>query len=139
MTKWTKRLIFFMRLSDLSTAERRALRRAFSNFGSGQTEADENKMFDNPAKFSVSGSAPAQVIAFNTLAKPAMLTALKNRVDVLPQILWYIMDNRTGTRGQLLNTNDPGVVVTGQQWDWQDAKTRAFELRDLQQIKVAIT
>ncbi len=134
MTQWMKRLIFFMRLSDLTTAERQALRRAFSNFGSGQTEADEDKMFDNPAKFSVSGTAPAQVIAINTLAKPAMLTALKNRVDVLPQILWYIMDNRTGTRGQLLNTNDADVTERGQQWHWSDAKARVFELRDLQQI-----
>ncbi len=138
MTEWTTRLILFIRITDLSANKRQALRRAFSNFGSGESEADEDKMFDNPPKFSVSGVAPAQVIAINTLMKPPMLAELRSHTDALPQILWFIMDNRTGTRGQLLNTNDAGVDVTGQQWDWEDAKARAFELRGLQQIEAEL-
>jgi len=131
MTEWTKRLIFLMRVSDLSAAERQTLRRAFSNNDSGERETDEDKMFDAPAIFSTTGELPAQVLAINTLAKPAMLTALRGRMEVLPQAIYYVIDNRTATRGQLLATNDGGVTVTGQPWDWLDVLARLFTLRGL--------
>ena len=135
MTAWTRRLIFFMRTADISAAERRLLRRAFSRNGSGETEADEDKAFDNPAKFSLTGNDPAQVIAINTLAKPAILRALRVRADVLPQALWYVVGNETGVNdGVLLRTNDPDVTPAGQTWDWQDAIARVDALRGLKPI-----
>jgi len=133
MTDWTRRLIFLMRITDLSTAERRTLRRAFSNNGSGESESDEDKAFDNPAIFSLSGELPAQVLAINTLTKPAMLTALRNRMDVLPQAIYYLIDNRRATRSQLLATNDGGVTVSNQHWNWSNTLARAAT-RGLQPI-----
>ena len=131
MTEWTRQLIFFMRISDLSAAERRTLRRAFSNFGSGESETDEDKMFAAPPLFSTTGVTPAQAFGISTAAKPAMLAALKSRLDVLPQVLYYVIDNRTGQVGELRNTNDPGVTASGQQWTWQDAVGRVETLRGL--------
>ncbi len=133
-TEWTSQFVFFMRLSDLSASERETFARAFSDNDSGEREADEEKMFDSAPGFSADGLAPAVVLGISTAVKPAILTALLERLDIFTSSLWYEFDNRTGLVGRLLDTNDAGVTVTSQRWSWAKSVERLEAVSGLEPI-----
>lgn len=83
ITDW-KYCLYIVVRSDLVTVPRKtALAKLFSDNGSGETEANEAKMFDSAVRLSVSGNEPVQAFGLYTPVKESMRGAIKTLIETL--------------------------------------------------------
>lgn len=122
----------FVKESDVTPENKAAFAAIFATNGSGETIADESKLFDNVLRLSVSGELPAQVYGLAVPLKPEMREPMEGFLDTLSQSRYYVVRNLVLQPGQfigqLMKTNDAiePLVVPGQPpWD-----TTPFTLQD---------
>ena len=118
-TLWKYRVTLFIRALDATLANKRAFADIFINGGSGETLADEIKMFDHVIRLSTSGVAPAQAFGVSTVAQLSMKDELKTLLDGLTDARYVISANTTLQNyadNELIATNFPvtpnGQIVT---------------------------
>ncbi len=125
MTDWLWRLYLFIRSIDNTAANRTAFAEAFTNNGSGETAANERKLFEGAVRFSFSGNEPAQAFGINTAAKKEMRDDLKTVLDGLTDARYGVVANIAHgpwQENELALTNFP-VTPSGQIVTWQTALT----------------
>ncbi len=125
MTDWLWRLYIFIRAVDNTAANRTAFASAFVNNGSGETTANERKIFDIVVRLSISGNEPAQAFGVNTAAKLSMRDDLRTLLDGLTDGRYAVVANITHgpwQENELALTNFP-VTPSGQIATWKAALT----------------
>ena len=105
-TEYKFRLFLFVRKSDANQTNRQALASIYVNNGSGESLADEVKMFDTVVRLSATGEEPAQVFGLNLTAKPAMKDEFIAFVGSLTNPAYIALANTT-----LQNYADGEVIL----------------------------
>lgn len=93
LTYWKWRLYYFVRKVDVTSELKTAIAEAFSNNGSNSTVEDEEKAFDDPVKYSPSGSLPATVHCLISPVKKRMRDALEPIILGIPTSRYVVVAN----------------------------------------------
>lgn len=123
ITEWLWCIYLFIRVADNTAQNRNDFASAFVNNGSGESLADERKLFNGVSRFSVSGEEPAQVFGISTAAKKSMRDDLKTVLDGLTNARYAVVASvahGTWLEDELALTNFP-VTPSGQIVSWQTA------------------
>lgn len=110
MTEWTRRAHIFVRSTIIETAKDKAEQI--------MPDTNEREMFS--VRLSISGDEPVQAFGCNTALKLSFVQRWKSEfIDLNPaKVTWFLLDAADET---LLATNSQTVVVSGQEWTWQDS------------------
>ena len=110
MTQWTRRAHIFVRSTIIEAAKDKA--------EAIMPDTNEREMFS--IRFSISGNEPVQAFGCNTALKLIYVQQLKSElIDTNPnKVTWFLLDAADET---LLATNSQTVIVSGQEWAWQDS------------------
>lgn len=112
MTEWKWRLFLFLPVAANTATNRQAFAAVFVNNGSGETQANEEKMYDTVARLSLTGSNPADAFAINTAVKGMMRDDLKTLIDGIAQAQWYVVaaiDLPSWNEGELMQSSRAAV------------------------------
>lgn len=138
MTLWKWRLYLFVRAADATIANKNALAAIYVNNGSGETLANEKKMFDSVVRFSMTGEEPAQVFGLNLTAQTNMKDEFITFISGLTDPAWVVLANTTLPQyadGEVVMVSDnlpPGAV--GMVVDWEQVKVYLFNQFGLREI-----
>lgn len=114
---WIARCYITMPTSAINLTLRNNIANVFVNNGSGETQANENKLFNAVTRLSASGSLPATAVTMNTMIKASMRDELAALVEAVPSARVMVVNADTFA---VIRTNVAGVpigtVVTWQQW-----------------------
>jgi hypothetical protein len=124
ITDWKWRVYIFIRAVDVTPAAKAAFAQVYVDGDCLESYEDQLRMFDNVVRLSLSGEEPAQVYGVNTAAKTSMRDGFKALLDVLPQARYAVVANTTLPEyedGELVFTNFPGIVPSGQIVTWDKA------------------
>lgn len=123
---WKYRLFLFVRAVDATAANKNALAAIYTNNGSGETPANELKMFGSVTRFSPTGAEPATYYGLNLTAQQAMKDQFISLVSGLTNPGWVVLANTTLPQhidGEVIaiSANLPQAAV-GQVVTWEQAK-----------------
>ena len=123
ITEWKWRIYLFVRAVDATTTNRQALAEIYSNNGSGETVADELKMFLSVVRLSTAGNGPAQVYGINTVAKTTMQDEFKILLDSLTNARYVVVASveLPGYQEHELVMTNFDVTPSGQIVSWKNA------------------
>jgi hypothetical protein len=122
-TEWKFRVYLFIRQADVTEQVKDDFVSIFTNNGSGETAANERKMFDTLVKFSLDGELPAVAYGVQFAAKPAMKDDFVSFLIAYPTARYVVAANSRlydlgYLDGELIATNfdvtPNGQIVT---WD----------------------
>jgi hypothetical protein len=132
MTDWKWRLMLFVPVTMNTADNRTSFAEVFVNNGSGETLADERKMFDNAMRLSITGTLPVLAYGISVLVKSDMRDDMNAFIDDLNDGLtganraqWYTVANtdfaqrRDGTL--IASTRNTVDGMIGQRFTIQDA------------------
>ncbi len=135
MTDWKWILIVIAPLAAITENNKNTLADVFANNGSGESAANERKMFDNVARLALA-SSPTVLVArgFTTPVKVSMRDALELAMDTINtplsnanKIRYYAIaavDLPQYDAGDLIKSNRATVEgLYGSPFGWQDALT----------------
>ena len=137
-TEWKWRIYLFVRAVDVIPANRTAFANIYVNNGSGESLADERKMFDTVVRLSASGNEPAQAVGINTVAKTSMRDEFKSLLDSLTNARYAVVasvESLSYQESELVMTNFD-VTPNGQIVSWNKALNyieKEFGLVEIQQ------
>lgn len=94
-TRWLYHLYLFLRPADATRATKTALAQIYVDHGSGESLANERKMFDTMTRLSVSGAEPAQVFGFSLTATQAIYDGIMARTAGFDDPFWFVVANTT--------------------------------------------
>ena len=135
VTNWKWTLMVFAPLAAITENNKDTLAAVFTNNGSGETVANERKMFDNVARLAFA-AAPTVLVArgFTTPVKQSMRDALQTAIETINaplsnanKVRWYALaaiQLENADEGDLLLSNRNTVDNRiGTLFTWQDALT----------------
>ena len=122
-TKWKWRIYLFLRSIDATAANKQALAEIYSNNGSGETVADELKMFLSVARLSTTDNELAQAFGINTVAKTAMRDEFKALLDSFTNARYAVVASveLPGYQEHELVMTNFDVTPSGQIVSWKNA------------------
>lgn len=133
-SQWKIRIMLFVREVDNTPENRQTFGAIFADNGSGESDANESKLFDTAVKLSVSGDLPAQAFGLETaLLLPDMRDDMRAFLDTLPQVRYYVIaniDTAQNSTGDYIDSNKGGFVWEGT-FTMQDALDDIFDERGL--------
>lgn len=117
MTEWKWRAYIAVPTGEITLARRNAIADVFVNNGSGESQANERRIFEAAVRLSVSGNLPATAVTLNTAVKLGMRDSLANLIEAVPSARVMVVDADTFA---VVRTNVAGVavgtIVTWEQW-----------------------
>lgn len=125
MTTYLYRLMIFVRSADATASMKKAFANMFADFGSGESRADQQAMYNSVTKFVRSSDPDGPVVAFgvSTAAKGSLKDELRTFLQQFPQariVITASVAHDQFAEDELIWTNF-NVTPNGQLIDWAEA------------------
>ncbi len=113
--------MLFVRAADNTPENRQTFGAIFADNGSGETEANESRLFDAAVKLSGNGELPAQAFGIETaVLLPDMRADMLAFLDTLTQSRYYVIANIDLPQyfaGELIQDNRDPTLENVPPWD----------------------